>query len=139
MCALKFEYRGGLYFPPNRVAPSEPHEQAEGDAMAVHPNSQRAIDPYKRKKGQPALNRSGRNGWSVLREKYRDRLEQDVADLQDVLIAVAKTGDVQALRLALGPILNMKAIELTGTDGVPIDFRSLALKAQENEELQGDE
>jgi len=107
--------------------------------MAVHPNSQRAIDPYKRKKGQPALNRSGRNGWTVLREKYRDRLEQDVADLQDVLIAVAKTGDVQALRLALGPILNMKAIELTGSDSVPIDFRGLALKARENEEPQGDE
>jgi len=102
--------------------------------MAVHPNSQRAIDPYKRKKGQPALNSTGRNGWTALREKYRDRLEQDVGDLQDVLIAVAKTGDVAALRLALGPILNMKAIELTGTDGVPVDFAGLARKAQEAEE-----
>jgi hypothetical protein len=102
--------------------------------MAVHPNSQRAIDPYKRKKGQPALNRTGRNGWTALREKYRDRLEQDAGELQDVLIAVAKTGDVQALRLALGPILNMKAIELTGDGGVPIDFRGLAQKAQETEE-----
>jgi hypothetical protein len=70
----------------------------------------------------------------MLREKHRDRLEQDVADLQDVLIAVAKTGDVQALRSALGPILNMKAIELTGSDSVPIDFRGLARKAQENAE-----
>jgi hypothetical protein len=69
-----------------------------------------------------------------LREKYRDRLEQDAGELQDVLIAVAKTGDVQALRLALGPILNMKAIELTGDGGVPIDFRGLAQKAQETEE-----
>jgi hypothetical protein len=102
--------------------------------MAVHPNSLKAIEPYQRKKGQPALNKTGRNGWTVLREKYRDRLEQDVADLQDVLIAVAKTGDVQALRLALAPILNTRAIELTGVDGVPIDFRGLARKAQENAE-----
>ena len=101
--------------------------------MAVHPNSQRAIDPYKRKKGQPALNSTGRNGWTALREKYRDRLEQDVGDLQDVLIAVAMTGDVQALRLALGPILNMRAIELSGSDGAPINFAELARKAQENE------
>ena len=74
MCALKFGYRGGLHFLPNGLAASEPHEHEEVDAMAVHPNSQRAIDPYKRKKGQPALNKSGRNGWTVLREKYRDRL-----------------------------------------------------------------
>jgi hypothetical protein len=41
--------------------------------------------------------------------------------------------DVQALRLALGPILNTRAIELTSTDGVPINFAGLARKAQENE------
>ena len=92
MCAQNSDNGGGLHFLTNGVAPSEPHEHEEVDAMAVHPNSQRAIDPYKRKKGQPALNRSGRNGWTVLREKYRDRLEQDVAELQDVLIAVANTG-----------------------------------------------
>ena len=66
--------------------------------MAVHPNSLKAIEPYKRKKGEPALNQPGRNGWAVLGEKFRDRLQQDVEDLQNVLIAVAKTGDVQALR-----------------------------------------
>jgi hypothetical protein len=79
--------------------------------MAVHPNSLRAIEPYRRRKGQPALNQSGRNGWTVLREKFRERLELDLEDLQDVLIAVAKSGDVQALRLALGPVLNVRAIE----------------------------
>jgi len=107
--------------------------------MAVHPNSLKAIEPSKRKKGQPALNRTGRNGWTVLREKYRDRLEPDVADLQDVLIEVAKTGDVQALRLALGSILNTRAIELTGTHGAPINFGALARKAHQNDEPGDDE
>jgi hypothetical protein len=105
--------------------------------MAAHPNSLKAIAQYKRKKGQPALNPSGRNGWTVLREKYRDRLAEDSEQLVDVLIAVAKNGDVQALRLALGPILNTRAIELSGTDGVPINFAELARKAQENEEAKG--
>ena len=106
--------------------------------MGVHPNSLKAIAPYKRKKGQPALNRSGRNGWTVLREKYRDRLAEDSEHLFDVLIEAAKTGDVQALRLALGPILDMRAIELSGADGVPINFAGLARKAQENEEAEGE-
>jgi hypothetical protein len=44
------------------------------DVMAVHPNSLKAMEPYKRKTGQPALNKAGRNGWTVLREKYSDRL-----------------------------------------------------------------
>ena len=101
--------------------------------MAVHPNSLKAIAPYKRKKGQPALNKSGRNGWTVLREKYRDRLGEDVDVLTDKLIEIAKDGDVQALRLALGPILDVRAIELSGGDGPPINFAGLARKAQENE------
>ncbi len=78
------------------------------------------------------------NGWSELRQKYRHRLVQDVEDLQDVILAVAKKGDVQALRLALGPILNMRAIELAGTDGTPINFAVLARKAQEDGEAEGE-
>jgi hypothetical protein len=111
--------------------------------MGYYPNSLRALREHGAKKGDPPRNRvvdpkTGEayyaNGWSKLRERYRDRLEQDADELQDVLIAAAKSGDVQALRLALGPILNTRAIELTGTDGVPIDFRGLARKAQENDE-----
>ena len=110
--------------------------------MGHHPNSLRALREHGPKKGDPPRNRvvdpkTGEvyyaNGWSKLREKFRARLERDVEDLQDVLIAVAKTGDVQALRLALGPILDMRAIELSGADGVPINFAQLARMAQENE------
>jgi len=87
----------------------------EGVTMGHHPNSLRALREHGPKKGDAPRTRvvdpkTGEiyyaNGWSKLRQKYRDRLAQDVDDLQDVLIAVAKTGDVQALRLALGPILN---------------------------------
>ena len=101
--------------------------------VAVHPNSLKAIAPYKRKKGQPALNKSGRNGWTVLREKYRDRLGEDVDTLTDKLIELAMEGDVTALKLALGPIIDVRSIELTGTDGAPINFAQLARMAQENE------
>jgi len=80
----------------------------------------KAADLYERKKGQPALNQSGRNGWIVLREKYRGRLERDIRDLRNVLIAVAETGDVQALRLALEPILDVRVIELSGSYGAPL-------------------
>jgi hypothetical protein len=116
--------------------------QRGGNEMGHHPNSLRALREHGPKKGDPPRNRvvdpkSGEvyyaNGWSKLREKFRDRLERDADDLQDVLIAEAMTGNVQALRLALGPILNMRAIELSGTDGVPINFAELARKAQENE------
>jgi hypothetical protein len=110
--------------------------------MGHHPNSLRALREHGPKKGDAPRNRvvdpkTGEtyyaNGWSKLRQKYRDRLAQDVEGLQDVLIEVAKSGDVQALRLALGPILNTRAIELSGADGTPINFVDLARKAQENE------
>jgi hypothetical protein len=107
--------------------------------MGVHPNSLKAIAPYRRKKGQPALNRSGRNGWTVLREKYRDRLAEDSERLVNVLIELAMNGDVQALRLALGPILDVRAVELSGSDGAPLNFADLARKACEIEEPDGDE
>jgi len=55
-----------------------------------------------------------------------------------VLIAVAKTGDVQALRLALGPVLNVRAIELGGSDGEVIDFAGLAQRARQSEKLDDD-
>ena len=102
--------------------------------MAVHPNSLKAIEPYRRKKGQPALNRSGRNGWTVLREKYRDRIAEDSDRLVNVMIKLAEDGDVQALKMALGPIIDVRALEVSGPDGVPINFAELARKARGNEE-----
>ena len=110
--------------------------------MGHHPNSLRALREHGPKKGDPPRNRvvdpkTGEvyyaNGWSKLRERFRDRLERDVEDLQDVLIAVALSGDVQALALALKPIINISAVELSGPDAAPINFIELARKAQENE------
>jgi hypothetical protein len=106
--------------------------------MGHHPNSLRALREHGPRKGDPPRNRivdpkTGHvhyaNGWTKLREKFRERLEEDLDDLQDVLIDVAKTGDVQALRLALGPVLNVRALELSGSPDAPVDFIGLARKA----------
>jgi hypothetical protein len=76
-------------------------------------------------------NPEGVNGWSKLRDRYRARLAQDSDALANVLIQLAKEGDVQALRLALGPIIDVRSLELSGPDGDPINFIELARKAQE--------
>ena len=110
--------------------------------MGHHPNSLRALREHGPKKGDPPRNRvvdpkTGEvyyaNGWSKLREKFRDRLAEDADALTNKLFEIAIEGDVQALRLALGPILNTRAIELSGVDGTPINFIELARKAQGNE------
>jgi hypothetical protein len=76
-------------------------------------------------------NPEGVNGWSKLRERYRERLEQDVDGLVNVLIKLAQDGDVAALKLALGPILDVRSLELSGPEGAPVSFIELARKAQE--------
>ena len=110
--------------------------------MGRHPNSLRALREHGPKKGDPPRNRvvdpkTGEvyyaNGWSKLREIYREKLAEKAGRLEDVLIELAEAGDVQALRLVLGPILDVRAIELSGADGVPINFAQLARMAQENE------
>jgi len=74
-------------------------------------------------------NPEGVNGWSKLRDRYRERLEKDVDGLTNVLIKLAQDGDVAALRMALGPIIDVRSLELSGPDGAPINFAELALKA----------
>jgi len=75
-------------------------------------------------------NPEGINGWSRMRDRYRSLLDKDLENLSEVLIKIALEGDVQALSLALKPIINISAIELTGSDGAPINFIELARKAQ---------
>ncbi len=75
-------------------------------------------------------NPKGVNGWSKLRDRYRERLSQDSDELTDVLVRLAKDGDVAALRLALGPIVDIRSLELSGPDGAPIDFAGLAELAE---------
>jgi hypothetical protein len=76
-------------------------------------------------------NPEGINGWSKLRDRYRERLVQDSDRLVNVLIQLAQDGDVQALKMALGPIIDIRSLELSGPDGSPINFAELALKANE--------
>jgi hypothetical protein len=77
-------------------------------------------------------NPKGVNGWSKLRDRYRARMEVEVDTLINVLIKLAQDGDVAALRLALGPIIDVRSIELSGADGEPVTFIELARKAAES-------
>lgn len=89
-----------------------------------------ALERHKWKPGQSG-NPEGINGWTKMRERYRMQLDQALDELSEKLLELAKGGDVQALALALKPIINVSAIELSGPDGQPINFIELARKAQE--------
>jgi len=95
-----------------------------------HPNSRAALIPFQRKKGDPALNKTRRNQWSALRERARERLATDLDGLLDVRMDRARRGDVTALRLALGSILDIKAHQFVDGDGVPMSFADLTRKAR---------
>ena len=88
-----------------------------------------ALEKHQYKPGQSG-NPAGINGWTKLRDRYRERLAVDSDKLIDVLVQLALDGDVQALRLALGPIVDIRSIELSGPDGAPIDFAGLAEMAR---------
>lgn len=92
--------------------------------------SRAALRKHQFKPGETG-NREGVNGWSKLRDRYQGRLEQDVDELVNVLIKLALDGDVAALRMALGPIIDVRTLEVSGPDGTPIDFAGLAALANE--------
>jgi hypothetical protein len=89
-----------------------------------------ALKAGQQKPGTPGHNPTGRNGWSAMRERYRIKLDEKLDTLTDKLIECAEEGDVQALRLALGAVVDVKRVELTGEDGAPLDFITLAEKAR---------
>lgn len=95
-----------------------------------------ALRGHQFKPGQSG-NPEGINGWSKLRERYRERLQQDSDSLTNVLIKLAQDGDVAALRLALGPIVDVRSVELSGPDGAPINFAELAAKARGEDDETG--
>ncbi len=51
------------------------------------------------------LNKEGANGWDDTRRRVRDVLALSAEDLAAKLIELAEAGDIQALKLALGPLL----------------------------------
>ncbi len=97
----------------------EPMTEAQAAALAEH-------------QFKPGVsgNPEGINGWSRMRDRYRISLDKRLDELSETLIQLAAEGDVQALALALKPIINVSAIELSGPDGAPINFIELARKAQ---------
>ena len=60
----------------------------------------------------------------------KERLATDLDGLLDVLLDRARRGDVTALRLALGSILDIKAHQFVDDDGTPMSFADLARKAR---------
>jgi hypothetical protein len=79
-------------------------------------------------------NPRGVNGWTKMRERYRERLDRDLDMLSDVLIAEAKSGNITALKACLGPVIDIVRHELVGNDGAPIDFAAIASRAMEESE-----
>jgi len=103
-----------------------------------HPNSRAALIPFQRKRGDPPLNKAGRNQLSALRERARERLATDLDDLVlDVLIECARGNDVATLRLVLGPILDIKAHQLLDGDCSPMSFTDLVHRARAQESGAG--
>jgi hypothetical protein len=61
----------------------------------------------------------------------KERLATDRDGLLDVLLDRACRGDVTALRLAQGSILDIKAHQFVDDDGTPMSFADLARKARD--------
>jgi hypothetical protein len=89
-----------------------------------HPNSRAALIPFQRKKGDPPLDKTGRNQWSAQRERARDRLGKDL----DVPIECARRGDIAIFRRGLSPALDIKAHQLLDSEGTSVFFADLALR-----------
>jgi len=101
----------------------------------MNPEQRAAFEAKQFKPGQSG-NPEGRNGWTVMREKYRQDLDKKITEITEKLLDLAANGDIQAIALALKPIINVSAIELSGPDGAPVNFIELAKKAQEKSDAE---
>lgn len=97
----------------------------------VSPNSLRNLNPVK--PGE-VRNPKGINGWTKLRERTRLKIEDRLDHLVDKMIELAEGGDVAALRLALGTILNVQQHQFLDQDEQPMSFADLAKAAREEME-----
>jgi hypothetical protein len=97
-----------------------------------------ALEAHQIKPGE-VRNPTGRNGWTAMRERYQIALDERLDKLTETLLTLAAEGDVQALRLALGPVVDVRSIELSGPDGAPINFMELAAKAKEETDGKRDD
>ena len=95
------------------------------NAKGVNPEH---LKVYQWKPGRKPTNPSGKNGWSTMRNEARKALALALPDLLASLIRVAKSGDVQALALALRPVLNVSIHELG--DETRITLAQLAAEAR---------
>ena len=93
----------------------------------MSPNSLRNLRPV-----QPGevRNPKGINGWTKLRERTRLKIEDKLDTLVDKMIELAEGGDVQALKLALGQILNIQQHQFLGSDDQPMSWADLAKAAR---------
>ena len=72
--------------------------------------------------------------WADLRAKAREKLAGEVDGLMDTAIEKAKgtseKGDARTLRLLLGPLLDVRQVQLSDPDGGQVTFAWLAQEAR---------
>lgn len=77
-------------------------------------------------------NPQGINGWTKARARAAEVIAEHADDLLGAALELANEKDVNALRLLLGPVLNIKQHEHSGPDGGPINFSQIARLAKED-------
>lgn len=67
-------------------------------------------------------NPKGVNGWTKARQRVREMLAEEGADIMEVAAGLAKAGDSQAIKLLLGPLLPAEKHEHEHTGEVTVRF-----------------
>lgn len=88
--------------------------------IGKHPNSLANLKPIR--PGE-VLNPTGKNQFSNLRGRVMLKLDERLDVLVEKLFQLAEEGDVQALRLALGSVLEIKTHRLLDSEDAPVVFR----------------
>ena len=63
-----------------------------------------------------------------MRERFKDQIEPSMEELTRVLVAEAKSGNMQAMKILMQPVVP-KCTEIGGDPENPVDFASLAALA----------
>ena len=87
--------------------------------------SEKSLANLKPFKPGPDPRRTGANGWTKARERVAKALEENADDLSKVLVNLAKSGDVAALKLALGPLMpaEVKQLDVTHQGKVSLQWK----------------
>ena len=93
----------------------------------MKPKRKRRGTPRTPPKGRPiqpgeVRNPTGANGWTKARERVREILAECGPDVLQVMERLAKSGDVQAAKLILGPLLPPQETKTTHEGEIVLRF-----------------